>query len=207
MLCVCVRLVPVDRDELKRRALEGDEEAAIELQRLTITRSVDAGPLGTWALVHDLEVEGAFFSWRVKRKEKRARLPAVKGNTPKIIRIGGGYSVSPSEKTVAAQAALERLLPKPASPIYGPVRLEVEFRFEPAKSWRKARRSAALDGSVACVERTRGDLEQLVKLTNDALEARGYFPNDAAVIELDARKVYHSRQGYRIRLYRLEAAT
>lgn len=186
------------RQELKRRALGGDEEAFLELQELSL-RAAEA-PRG-WRLEAEIEVPGAEFSYREKRRTKTARLPAVKGNTPKVIKIGGSYSVSPGPKTVAAGKRLEGLLPRPAAPIEGEVRVEVDFVFEPAASWPKARRARALDGLEPCVQQNRGDLEQLTKLLNDALEARGYFPNDAAVVELEARKRYGPSQGYRVRLY------
>lgn len=183
------------RAALKARALGGDEGAFVELQRLT-----SPAPAG-WRLEHWLSVPGAEFTYREKRRTKTARLPAVKGNTPKIIKIGGGYSVSPAEKTAAAGRALERLLPRAAAPIEGEVRVEVDFVFEPASSWPKARRARALAGLEPCVQQNRGDLEQLTKLLNDALEARGYFQNDAAVVELEARKRYGRSQGYVVRLY------
>lgn len=170
--------------------------------------SSQAGPYGstgfTWKLEHDLALDGLEFSFREKKKGKVGRLPAVKGNTPKIIKIGRGYSVSPNERTVAAGKALVALLgrvsPSP-TPIQGPVRLEVDFVFEPAASWSKRKRAAAYCGSIPCVEQNRGDLEQLLKLLNDSLERAGFFANDAQVVEVAAAKVYGPRQGYRLRLW------
>lgn len=168
-----------------------------------------AGETGfSWRLAYAFDLAGATFAFRQRRKDKRGRLPAVKGNTPKVIKIGGGFSVSPGERTVAAGKALARELAKvrhdelfPLAPIEGPVRLEVDFVFEPAASWPKKRRSRALAGLEPCVEKNRGDLEQLLKLLNDELERAGYFADDSQVVEVAAAKLYGKRQGYRVRLW------
>lgn len=149
----------------------------------------------------DLWIPGVEFHYREKRQAKSARLPAVKGNSPRVTRMGQRYSVRPSVKTEAAAVALRDAIPEPKGPpLIGGVRVEVVYHFEPAPSWPKWRQEAAKRGLVICQEHNRGDLDQLTKLLLDGLEARGYFADDCQVVELVARKRYSGAQGYQVRI-------
>ena len=162
------------------------------------------GPLAMW-------IPGVSFVYVERDKKRRnpkairARLPKPKGNANKIItrRIGGRTvaGVSPVERVVAAEAALVKVIPpNPGAPLAGGIRLEVEFRFEPAPSWPAWKRAAACAGLVLCLEHDRGDLEQLAKLLLDALETAGWIEDDCRVVDLHLRKRYAREQGYLVRV-------
>ena len=148
-----------------------------------------------------LWIPGVEFEFGPKRKRSTARLPAPKGNSPRVTRMGPRYSVRPSAKAEAAAAALAEVIPEPqGAPLTGAVRVEVVYHFEPAKSWPKWRQEAARRGLVVCQEHNRGDLDQLSKLLLDGLEAAGYFADDCQVTELVASKRYSGAQGYQVRI-------
>lgn len=79
---------------------------------------------------------------------------------------------------------------RPSAPIGVPVRVAVEFRMPRPK--RLARRADPA-GAIWCTAKP--DADNLVKAVLDALTDDGWFADDALVVELQVRKVYHRKDG------------
>lgn len=187
---------------LRRKVLERTQVTDSEVVSALALEVYEA--TGLPRLVAELVIPGAEFGWRHKRKAHSATLPAPKGNSAQIVKLGPRLSVRPSRKATAAGEKLRELLPRAAETLDGPVRVEVEFLFVPPPSWSKTKRANAIGEPV--LSRLAGDVDQLSKLLLDGLEGAGYFANDCLVVELAARKVYAETGGYRVWIYDLRGA-
>lgn len=126
--------------------------------------------------------------------------PAAKGNSKQIRRTGAGrLFVSATSQDVAREQTLVALLAyhpaRPAAPLDGPLRVEVEARVAVPASWSRKARAAALAGAIRPTSRP--DRGNYLKLAEDALEAAGYLRDDSLVVEGDVRKVYAEVPGWR----------
>jgi len=134
--------------------------------------------------------------------------PATKGNRKQILRVGGRLIVASNDRDRAAEQTLVSLLAyhpaRPAAPLDGPLRVEVEARVQVPASWSRKARAAALAGVLRPTSRP--DRGNYLKLAEDALEAAGYLRDDALVVEGDVRKVYAEVAGWRIVLTSLTPA-
>ena len=104
---------------------------------------------------------------------------------PRMTRQGRTYTPAATvsfERTVAQYAIDER-----APVLKGPVRLTVIATFEPAKSWSKKKRAAALWGPHV----QKPDLDNCVKAILDGLN-RVAFVDDSQVCEIVCRKMWGS---------------
>jgi len=109
--------------------------------------------------------------------------PPVGKGRPRMTRRGHTYTPQKTidaEERIAAEArsALDRLAE-------GPVRLTVWATFQPAKSWPKYRRAAAL-GSF---HTQKPDVDNLGKLVADALNGIAYA-DDSQIAEIVCRKIW-----------------
>ena len=157
---------------------------------------------------------GPRFAWRetVKRNGRRERLtkhgrhPAPK-NHWRIAKIPGkggapGFQkIVLHQRTEAAERALvDALRPlAPAVPLAGALRLDLVSVLPIPASWPAWKREAALAGVVpAIAARKHGDRGNLLKMVEDALEAAGFYADDAAVTSGDVAKCYGPVPGYQI---------
>ena len=187
---------------LRRRVLDRSSRTDSEVVSDLALEAYEA--TGLPRLVAQLSIPGAEFSWREKRTTRSSTLPAPKGNSAKIVKLGTRFSIRPSNKAAAAGERLATLLPRASETLSGPVRVEVEYLFEPPPSWSRTKRANAIGAHV--LSRQAGDVDQLSKLLLDGLEGAGYFQNDCQVAELAARKVYEEAGGYRVWIYDLRGA-
>jgi Holliday junction resolvase RusA-like endonuclease len=126
-------------------------------------------------------------------------LPAVKGNSRKVLFLGGRLTVQQTDKARAAERSLVALLmshpARPPSPRDGPLRLDVEIRLPVPGSWSAAKRRRALEGELRPDRRP--DRGNFLKLAEDALERAGFLVDDARIVEGDVSKVYAETPGWR----------
>jgi len=103
-----------------------------------------------------------------------------------MTRTGRAYT---PEKTRKAEHALRTIsaLHVPAQPLEGRVSVELVFIFEPARSWTKKKRAAALSGSLGHCSRP--DLDNLCKMAVDALNGLAWR-DDSQIDSLHASKHY-----------------
>lgn len=125
-------------------------------------------------------------------------LPAVKGNNRKIMKLAGRLTVQQSDKSREAErslvAALASHQARPASPLDGALRLDLEIRLPVPASWSGKRRQRCLQGSER--PNKRPDRGNYLKLAEDALERAGYVVDDARIVEGDVSKVYAESPGW-----------
>lgn len=130
--------------------------------------------------------------------------PAQKGNSKLIYRTGyrgaGATRVVSNPKDKAAEARLTNLARayRPLRPLEGALRLDVEFVLPIPPSWPARKRAEAL----ACVllPTSRPDRGNMLKLLEDALQAAGFYLDDAQIVAGDVAKRYGDPVGYRVSL-------
>lgn len=107
------------------------------------------------------------------------------------IMIESNKRVKPWRQDV--KTAAENTLPHDWTPFTGPVAVDILFWFARPKSHYRTGRNAHLlrdDAPTYATSHACGDLEKLVRATNDALTAAGIWTDDALVAELHTTKVY-----------------
>jgi crossover junction endodeoxyribonuclease RusA len=93
-------------------------------------------------------------------------------------------------RNAVTAAAVEAMEGRP--PISGPARLEVDFVFgRPRSHYRTGKHAGELKASASHYRASRPDVDKLVRAVGDAL-AGVVLVDDAAIVELVARKVYGS---------------
>lgn len=128
--------------------------------------------------------------------------PKTKGNR-KAIACRGPYGrrfVRANDRDRAAEQHLILAARhfRPLQPLEGPLRLGVTFVMPIPPSWTQKKRAEALAGVV--LPTPRPDRGNMLKLIEDALEAAGYYRDDAAICAGPVDKVYGAEPGYRIQL-------
>jgi crossover junction endodeoxyribonuclease RusA len=88
---------------------------------------------------------------------------------------------------------------RPATPLEGPLRMELTFQWSWPKSMSKRKRARGL-----VYRETKPDCENLLKQLNDVMERSGFFRNDAQIADLHVRKVWTDSPGVQVTLSRLE---
>ena len=129
--------------------------------------------------------------------------PGVKGNHKEFGRTWQGRPIlRATDRDQAAEAMLVLALQahplRPASPLSGPLRLDVDAVREVPASWSGRKRARALSGELRPT--TRPDRGNHLKLMEDALQAAGWIEDDSCVVEGDVRKVYGDPCGWRFTL-------
>jgi len=130
--------------------------------------------------------------------------PKPKGNSKKIIKIGGRFSLTSNIRDKKAENTLAaRVLEfRPDSPMTGPVRLDVTFVM-PMPGNSKWKHKAMIAGEFHHV--TTPDRGNLLKLIEDVLEGP-FVVNDKQICGGEVAKVYGEIPGYKIKLTELEQA-
>lgn len=110
-------------------------------------------------------------------------------NARKAFVVGGKARVVESKRTRKNESDVRVLAAQhaPDKPFSGPVCLKVVFCFVPPKSTPKWKREAMLEARHQHVKRP--DIENMVKLVNDALQGV-FYHDDSQVMELEAAKEY-----------------
>ena len=137
----------------------------------------------------DNEASGSAYRWQVMGR------PIPKGR-PRMTRTGRVYTPAATLKAERAFAAISAAH-APPEPLEGGLTLRLEYVFEPAKSWSKKKKASALGGELA--HTTRPDLDNLVKLTSDALEGI-FFKNDTQIVRIEASKRYGAQALTRVEI-------
>lgn len=108
----------------------------------------------------------------------------------RVVQTNGGKSwvqhYQPKE-VVSHARSLEVLacMHKPATPILGPVSIEIDFWFLPPKSMTQKRRALPLNPKD-----TKPDLDNLEKQTLDVLQRVGFYANDSQIWRKVTQKLY-----------------
>jgi Holliday junction resolvase RusA-like endonuclease len=133
-----------------------------------------------------------------------AAAPKQKGNSKLIFRTGyrgsGPTRVASNPKDKAAELRLVAMARtyRPLRPLEGPLRLSVAFVLPIPPSWSGRKRAEALAGVLQPTGRP--DRGNLLKLLEDALQAAGFYVNDAQIVGGEVAKRYGDPPGYRIQL-------
>ena len=135
-----------------------------------------------------------FIPYRVAAKQSfRAGKAFTKGGGRRF----GGYKdpkVEVNEKALAALCCPHR----PREPLQGTLRQRLVFQY----AWRKREHKRWLDyGSRP--KNTKPDYEQLCKQINDAMEAMGFFTDDAIIAEAHVWKLWCCVPGVQVYLEEL----
>ena len=117
-----------------------------------------------------------------------------------------GRTYTPKRQAVAKRALTAYALHgRPDEPLSGPLSLRVVFWFAAPRSWSRKKAAAAIAGDLRPASRSAGDVDNLCKLLQDALQAAGYMEDDAQIVDLVASKRYGPDAGYEFTLARSAA--
>lgn len=143
--------------------------------------------------------------------------PTPKGNSKRVLpdrrsdrcgicaRYAKHFAVPRPGDKKAEKALVKLLLPsKPATPLSGPVCVDIAIVHQAPKSWPQYRQRAADAGVIRPSSRGTPDIGNLEKMVCDALEKAGWLNDDAQVVEQRIAACYGQNPGYYVRLYSLE---
>lgn len=116
-------------------------------------------------------------------------------------KMGRAQAVNPAENKSFEAKVAEIALTHMPGPIDGPVRIIVEAIFDPAASWSKRRRAAALGG----YHTQKPDGDNILKAVKDGLN-RVAWADDCQVAEATIIKRWGERAETRITLYSVRAS-
>jgi crossover junction endodeoxyribonuclease RusA len=124
--------------------------------------------------------------------------------------VGGGVMVEMAKEArpwrdLIAWHAKQAIGEQGWEPIYGPVHVELLFRFaRPASHYGTGKNQSKLKRSAPDYKFSTPDLDKLVRNVLDALVTAGVFRNDGQVAVLVADKRYAERPGLRVRVRPLD---
>lgn len=137
----------------------------------------------------DSGTPGSVYQWTIMGT------PTPKGR-PRMTRTGRSYTPAKTKRAERAVRILSAAY-APSAPLSGRLSVDLAFFFEPAKSWSKKKRAAALAGELAHV--TRPDIDNLIKLALDSLNGLAWI-DDTQIDEIRATKGYSDRARTRFRI-------
>lgn len=123
--------------------------------------------------------------------------PRANHQRKRIVHIGKFSRLADKPELVAAKAMLDSvLLPhQPLMPVFGPVRLEVEFTWPWRQTEPKKRRVL---GRVP--HTSKPDCSNVLKTLEDRLVALRFIGDDSNVVEVTVRKYWGDEPGIRVRI-------
>ena len=124
--------------------------------------------------------------------------PTGKGRPRATVRGGYAAVYTDAKTRDAEQSFLAQALPyKPAEPLDGPLRVEIQAYCSVPRSWSKKRRQLAIAGTV--MPTGKPDVDNLAKLVLDAMNGV-FFLDDKQVISLTVSKAYDNVPRVEVRI-------
>jgi Holliday junction resolvase RusA-like endonuclease len=123
---------------------------------------------------------------------------AIPKARPRVTR--GGYAYTPRTTQIFEQTVQTEYRKQCGTESFAdkvPLIINIEFRFEPAKSWPKKKRDAAIARRI--YPTCRPDLDNLVKSITDALNGIAY-KDDSQIVAIVSRKMYAPRANTIVRI-------
>lgn len=121
--------------------------------------------------------------------------PRTSHHHKRIVRVGGFARLADKPELAAAKATLDALLlpHQPLMPVFGPVRLAMEFTWP----WRQSetKKTRAL-GRIPHVSKP--DCSNVLKTLEDRLVALRFIGDDANVVDVSVRKFWGDEPGIRV---------